>query len=229
MDNDFIRLIQTAPKKTPVTLYIKEKKDLSFPNCKVFSHSSKIVFGDYEDIAPILTNHKDDIIEYHIENNCRHSAIPLQNLTGLPARIEPGAIIRSFVTIEEGVIVMMGAVINVGASIGKNTMIDMNAVIGGRAIIKENCHIGAGAVIAGVIEPSSATPVIIHNHVFIGANAVILEGIEIGEGAIVGAGSIVTKDVLPNTVVIGNPAKPDLQKNEENEEKTKIEWKLRNL
>lgn len=41
----------------------------------------------------------------------------------------------------------------------------------------------------------------------IGSNATILGGITIGENAIVGAGSVVTKDVLANTVVVGNPAR----------------------
>ena len=40
----------------------------------------------------------------------------------------------------------------------------------------------------------------------IGSNATILCGITIGQGAIVGAGSVVTKDVAPNTIVAGNPA-----------------------
>jgi len=47
----------------------------------------------------------------------------------------------------------------------------------------------------------------IKNHVWIGFNSVILKGITIGEGAIVAAGSVVTKDVAPWTVVGGNPAK----------------------
>lgn len=54
-------------------------------------------------------------------------------------------------------------------------MIDMNAVLGGRATTGKNVHVGAGAVLAGVIEPPSAQPVIIEDDVLIGANAVILE------------------------------------------------------
>lgn len=49
--------------------------------------------------------------------------------------------------------------------------------------------------------------IIIHDNVFVGANVTILPNVEIGENAIIGAGSIVTKDVLPNSIVAGNPAK----------------------
>ncbi len=49
--------------------------------------------------------------------------------------------------------------------------------------------------------------VIIKNNVLIGSSAIILPGVTINEGAIVGAGAVVTKDVLPNTIVGGVPAK----------------------
>ena len=44
-------------------------------------------------------------------------------------------------------------------------MIDMNAVVGARAIVGRDCHIGAGAVLAGVLEPPSAEPVVIEDGV----------------------------------------------------------------
>ena len=47
----------------------------------------------------------------------------------------------------------------------------------------------------------------IQKNAWIGAGATILPGVTIGENAIVGAGSVVTRDVLPNTVVAGNPAR----------------------
>ena len=86
-------------------------------------------------------------------------------------------------------------------------MIDMGAVLGGRATVGSNCHIGAGAVLAGVIEPPNATPVIIEDNVVIGANAVVLEGCRVGKGAVVAAGAVVIEDVPAGTVVAGVPAK----------------------
>lgn len=49
--------------------------------------------------------------------------------------------------------------------------------------------------------------IIIEDDVWIGSNSVILSGVKIGRGAIIGAGSVVTKDVEPYTIVAGNPAK----------------------
>lgn len=51
------------------------------------------------------------------------------------------------------------------------------------------------------------SPVTIEDKAWIGFNSIILKGVTIGEGAVVGAGSVVTKDVPPYTVVAGNPAR----------------------
>ncbi|MBR1860020.1 MAG: sugar O-acetyltransferase, partial [Selenomonadaceae bacterium] len=52
-----------------------------------------------------------------------------------------------------------------------------------------------------------AKKITIGNNVWIGANAVILPGVTIGENSIIGAGSIVTKDIPPNVVAVGNPCR----------------------
>lgn len=60
---------------------------------------------------------------------------------------------------------------------------------------------------AGARAPISRAPVTLGKNVWIGLNAVILRGVNIGEGAVVGAGSVVTKNVAPYTMVAGNPAR----------------------
>jgi len=50
-------------------------------------------------------------------------------------------------------------------------------------------------------------PIHIGKNVWIGANATVLAGVTIGDGAVVAAGAVVTKDVQPNTIVGGVPAK----------------------
>lgn len=108
-------------------------------------------------------------------------------------------------------------------------MIDMNVVVGGRAIVGKNCHIGAGAVLAGVIEPPSADPVIIGDDVLIGANAVVLEGVKVGNGAVIAAGSVVVKDVEPLSVMAGVPAKMIKMVDDKTRSKTQLLNELRKL
>jgi len=54
---------------------------------------------------------------------------------------------------------------------------------------------------------SEISPIVIGNDVWIGRRSLILKGVRIGDGAVVAAGAVVTKDVLPLTVVAGNPAR----------------------
>ena len=226
---EIIEYIRTSEKKTPVKIYVWEKEPVSFPGCHEFPAGSncKIVFGDWKNIAPVLADNEFAHIE--IENNCRNSAIPLLDLKDIPARIEPGAIIREQVEIGKNAVIMMGAIINIGAVIGEGTMIDMGAVLGGRATVGKNCHVGAGAVLAGVIEPASATPVIVEDNVMIGANAVVIEGCRIGENSVVAAGAIVVADVPANAVVAGCPAKIIKMKDEKTAGKTALVDALRTL
>ena len=146
-----------------------------------------------------------------------------------PARFEPGAVIREKVTIGENAVILMGAVLNIGAVVGRRTMIDMGAILGGRATVGDDCHIGAGAVLAGVVEPASATPVVVEDRVLIGANAVVLEGVRIGAGAVVAAGAVVTEDVPPGAVVAGTPARIIKMKDEKTAGKTTLVDALRSL
>lgn len=221
---EIARYISEAQKSTPVKAYIRGYLNSSdLKGIEYYGNPEAcIIFSEPEALNNLLDKYKDKITSVRIENDRRNSAIPMLDLTEIEARIEPGAHIREGVSIGKNAVIMMGAVLNIGANVGEGTMIDMNAVVGGRGQIGKNCHIGAGAVVAGVIEPPSATPVIIEDNVLVGANAVILEGVHVGENAVIAAGSIVTEDVPANTVVAGAPAKPIKTVDEKTQEKTEI-------
>ena len=223
------RIHKQVDEKTPVKAYIKEREPIDYGTAKVFGCGDKVVFGEWEELAPVLEANRDRIADIVIENDRRNSAIPMLDLKNINARIEPGAVIREQVEIGDGAVIMMGAIINIGAAIGAGTMIDMGAVLGGRATVGKNCHVGAGAVLAGVIEPASAVPVLVEDGVLIGANAVVIEGVRIGAGAVVAAGSIVIEDVPPGAVVAGVPARVIKMKDAQTEGKTGLVDALRNL
>ncbi len=232
MDTEtIIRTISEAPRTTPVKAYLKGS--FSEEDLKGFEYYRGtdycLIFADWKILKPWLEKHQNQIKQQRIEADRKNSAIPLKNILDCHARIEPGAIIRDMVEIGENAVILMGAIVNIGAVIGAETMLDMNVVVGGRAQIGQRCHIGAGSVIAGVVEPASAVPVVIEDGVMIGANAVILEGVRVGQGSVVAAGAIVVRDVLPFTVVAGVPAREIKTVDARTQSKTAIQSALRKL
>ena len=228
---EIINYIASSKKKTPAKIYLQGKLDkINFRSLEFFGgNKSGILFCELDKFEKFYKANNNSIKKYRVELDRRNSAIPLADLTKYNARIEPGAIIRDLVAIGDNCVIMMGAVLNIGAVIGERTMIDMNVVVGGRVVVGKNCHIGAGAVLAGVIEPPSAEPVVIEDDVLIGANAVVLEGVRIGKGAVIAAGSVVVKNVEPYSVMAGVPAKLLKKVDEKTKGKTKLIDELRNL
>ena len=214
---EIIQFIANAEKTTPVELYTDEEIVNSY-SCKVIGKDGvKIVFGNWEEIEKIIS--ENNLKNYHLKNDRRNSGVPMLDIKNINARIEPGAIIRDKVIIGDKAVIMMGAVINIGAEIGEASMIDMNVVLGGRAKVGKNCHIGAGAVLAGVIEPPSADPVVIEDNV--------VEGVRIGKGSVVAAGAVVTENVPENVVVAGMPARVIKNVDDKTASKTELVEELR--
>jgi tetrahydrodipicolinate N-acetyltransferase len=230
--HEIISFIQNSEKSTPVKVHIKgDLEGINFGSkTKSFiTGNVGVLFGEWKEIHAAIQENQAKIEDFVVENDRRNSAIPLLDLKNIHARIEPGAIIRDQVEIGNNAVIMMGASINIGSVIGEGTMIDMNVVVGGRGTIGKNCHIGAGAVIAGVVEPPSATPVIVEDDVVVGANAVILEGVRVGKGSVVAAGAVVVEDVPENVVVAGTPARIIKTIDEKTKSKTEIKQELRQL
>ena len=230
---EIINYIATAPKKTPVKAYLRLREgaelDLSCADHVFGSGRCRVVFADCARLAPVLEAAADAVEDVVVENDGRNTGVPMLNKLQVNARIEPGAIIREKVEIGDNAVIMMGAIINIGAVVGEGTMIDMGAVLGGRAIVGAHCHVGAGTVLAGVVEPASATPVVIEDNVMIGANAVVIEGVRVGQGAVVAAGAVVVEDVPAGAVVAGCPARVVKMVDQKTAGKTALVDALRSL
>lgn len=229
---EIIDFIATSPKRTPVKVYVRERggEPLDWGDAHVYGGpEGRVVLGEWSELAKVIEAGADRIEYLDVECDRRNSAVPLLDLRDVNARIEPGAIIRERVEIGDNAVVMMGAVINIGAVVGAGTMIDMGAVLGGRAIVGARCHVGAGAVLAGVVEPASAVPVVVEDDALIGANAVVIEGCRVGEGAVVAAGAVVVEDVPAGAVVAGCPARVIKMKDERTADKTALVDALRSL
>jgi sugar O-acyltransferase (sialic acid O-acetyltransferase NeuD family) len=93
-----------------------------------------------------------------------------------------------------------------GSYIGPDSKIERHCVINTGATVEHDCvigefsHISVRAVVLG--------SVFVGKQVFVGAGSILLPGVTIGDGATIGAGAVVTKDVAPNTKVVGSPARP---------------------
>lgn len=122
--------------------------------------------------------------------------------------------------------IMSKCTIGNGCNIGQNVVVSPNVILGNNVKVQNNVSIytgviceddvflGPSMVFTNIINPRSAIirkdeykQTIVKKGASIGANATIICGNNIGEYALIGAGSVVTKEVLPYALVVGNPSK----------------------
>ncbi len=118
-------------------------------------------------------------------------------------------LIREETVIGEGSVIGTATIIDGRARIGRNVRIETGVYIPPETIIGDNVFLGPYVVITNDRYPVSKRlkgPVIEEGAV-IGANAVLIAGVRIGRGAVVAAGAVVTRDVPPETIVVGVPAR----------------------
>jgi bifunctional UDP-N-acetylglucosamine pyrophosphorylase/glucosamine-1-phosphate N-acetyltransferase len=108
------------------------------------------------------------------------------------ARMEERAVVGNFVEVKK-------------SRIGRGTKA-MHLTYLGDATIGENTNIGAGTVTCNY-DGKHKNPTVIEDNVRIGSDTMLVAPVRVGSGAVTAAGSVVTEDVPPNTLVAGVPAK----------------------
>ena len=105
-------------------------------------------------------------------------------------------------------------VISPGVKLGRNVKVQNNVSIYTGVICDDDVFLGPSMVFTNVVNPRSAInrkdqygSTIVEKGVSIGANATIVCGIRLGKYSFVGAGAVVTRDVKPYALVVGNPAR----------------------
>jgi acetyltransferase-like isoleucine patch superfamily enzyme len=133
-----------------------------------------------------------------INSGVRYNPIGGDTITRLVVRNGGEIIIKKNVGISNSTLVSSARI-----TIGENT------IIGGSCKIWDTDFHPINSIdrLSKPEKNIKSEPIIIGKNCFIGANSLILKGVEIGDNVVVAAGSIVTKDVIKNTIVAGSPAK----------------------
>ena len=159
------------------------------------------ILGGREDLLALRAQGVRHVIVAFGDNARRIAAGDFIEASGfeLITAIHPSAILGGEVHIGAGSMLAAGAVVNAGSIIGKHCIVNTCASVDHDCVLAEGVSIGPGGRLAGKVRVGCAA--------FIGMGASIIERRQICAGAVVGAGAVVTKDVLDTVVVVGVPAR----------------------
>lgn len=184
-----------------------------YPNVKL---KRNYIIEDFVIIGTPPKEYNAGELETVIGNNAiirSHTVIYAGNKIGNNFQTGNKANVREFNEIGDNVSIGTLSVVEHHVKIGNGVRIHTQVFVPEFTTLEDECWIGPNVVITNAKYPKSPSAkqelkgAHIKKFAIIGANSTLLPGIIIGEHAIVGAGSVVTKDVPPHTVVVGNPGK----------------------
>ena len=162
--------------------------------------------GAGKDIEPILVIGDDSVVR-------SHSSIYAQTRFGPRFNCGHGARIRECTIVGEGTTIGTNTQIEGFCQIGDNVLIHTNAHIGQFSQLEDGTYLAPGTVLTNIPHPLCPAAkeciqgCIMKKGAKVGVNVMIAPRVVIGENALVGVGAVVTKDVAPNAVVAGVPAR----------------------
>ena len=142
-----------------------------------------------------------------------HTVIYAGNRIGIRFQTGHGALIREANEIGDDVSIGSGSIVEHHVRIGSGVRLHSNVFVPEFSVLEDGCWLGPNVVLTNAKYPRSPgvkeqlTGPHIERGAKIGANATLLPGVRIGRNALVAAGAVVTRDVAPESVVAGNPAR----------------------
>lgn len=128
----------------------------------------------------------------NIQNIFRAAGLKLDPL------VHPTAFVCKTAKLGDGTQVLAQAVVAADSRLGDACIINHKASVDHECVLGDGVHLAPGATLCGCVA--------VGNNVLVGAGAVVLPRVKVGQNSIIGAGAVVIRDVLPGSVIAGNPA-----------------------
>jgi sugar O-acyltransferase (sialic acid O-acetyltransferase NeuD family) len=168
-----------------------EKQNTELFGCRVIGKINEFTkFNDMEFVIAIGSPRcREQVFKKMIENGSPQFA----------TLIDPTVVIGENIIIGSGSLICAGVILTVDIRIGEQVVINLNSTIGHDVVIENFVTIAPNVSISGNVS--------LANKVEVGTNASIKEKITVDQGAMIGMGSVVTKNVEKNKLILGNPAR----------------------